>query len=375
MRSIHRAVSILLLLCFFCNLAACSRPQVPEAPTATTAPAAPTQPYPAQKVLINTDGMTDLQKAVVITAESYYLRGKYAQYSQGKRVHGARAPEDYTEQAIGYTDCSAFVWDVYHFSLGIDICNGTVNTAYMCANPGNAVLCEEPIKNKFSSMSGAEQAAKLIEFRNTLQPGDVIVYRYADGNNGHAMLYVGGGMMIHSTGSDSKTEENGTVLYESVNSLLASKGSRSLLTKSIYLILRPLNSYKGEIPAHTQSRMNLMRGIRAEKLTSLGKEQIASPGTEITFTFRIQNRSDLDKTLTVSDTVPANTTYLSGAQTVTGNALSWTVNVPAGQTAEVAYTVRINPDAPKGSYLYTKSQISGIPVNCPVIQILGSYQP
>lgn len=377
MKRFQKITSAVVSACLVCALTACgSAPKAPPVPSTVPSTAAPTQPLPEQKVLVSTEGMTDLQKAVIITAESYYLRGRYAQYSQGKRIPGTRAPEDYTEQAIGYTDCSAFVWDVYNFSLGIDICNGTVNTAYMCTNPGNAVLYEEPIKNNFASMSGKEQAAKLKEFRDTLQPGDVIVYRYADGSNGHAMLYVGGGMIIHSTGSDSKTEENGTVLYESIaTTLLSPTSRRSILTKSVYVVLRPLSNYTGEIPAHTRSRMDLMRGIRAEKLNSLDGGKIVSPGETVTFTFRIQNRSDRDKTLTVTDSVPVNSAYISGAQTVNGDQLSWTVTVPAGETAEVSYTVRVDPNTPKGSYLYSQSRVSGISVNCPVIQILGSYRP
>lgn len=364
MKFLQKSLSLILLLSLILSLASCdSKPEAPAEPSSA--------PLPEQKVLIDTEGMTDLQKAVIITAESYYLRGKYAQYSQGKRACGIRAPEDYTEQAVGYTDCSAFVWDVYYFSLGIDMSNGSANTAYYCANPGYAVLYEEPLKDNFAAMSGKEQAAKLKEFRDTLQPGDVIVYRYADGNNGHAMLYVGNGMIIHSTGSDSKTEENGTVLYDSIlTTLLSPSSSRSILTKSVYVILRPLLGSNGEIPAHTRQRMELMRGIVAEKLCTHTLNQPVAPGETMTFTFRIRNRSNREKVLTVTDTVPENTTYVSGAQQVNGTQLSWTVTVPAGGSTEVSYCVQVDPSAPVGQYIFSNSEVSGIAVNCTVVQIL-----
>lgn len=369
MKCFPKAFRAILSFFLIFTLAACGR--LPESPATT-----PTVPVPEQKVLVNTEGMTPQQKAVVITAESYYLRGKYAQYHQGKRACGARAPEDYTEQYVGYTDCSAFVYDVYKFALGIDISNGSATTSYYCANPSYPVLYEEPIKNNFAAMSGKEQAAKIKEFKDALQPGDVIVYRYADESNGHAMLYVGNGMILHSTGSDSKTEENGTVLYESIVATLLNSGSRrSILTKSVYVILRPLLGFKGEIPAHTLQRMDLMRGIRAEKLSSHKWKQTVAPGEPMTFTFRIQNRSDREKTLSISDTVPKNTIYVSGAQTVKGNQLSWTVTVPAGGTVEVSYSVQVDPAAPRGQYIFSRSNISGIPVNCHIVQILGTYQP
>ena len=225
-------------------------------------------------------------------------------------------------------------------------------------------------------MSEAEQAAKIKKFKDTLQPGDIIVYRYADESNGHAMLYVGNDMIIHSTGSDSKTEENGTVLYESITTTLLNPNSRrSILTKRVYVILRPLLGFKGKIPAHTLQRMDLMRGIRAEKLSSHKWKQSVAPGEPMTFTFRINNRSNREKTLTITDTVPANTTYVSGAQTVNGDQLSWSVTVPAGDTVEVSYSVQVDPTAPRGRYIYSKSYISGIPVNCHIVQILGAYQP
>lgn len=376
MKIIQKTLSFILAFCLLFSLSGCN--QKPEAPTEPTAPPTvpPTEPLPEQKVLVITEGMTDLQKAVVITAESYYLRGAYAQYDQGLRKYGARAPEDYTEQYVGYTDCSAFVYDVYKFSLGIDISSPSATTASYCKNPFHPVLYEEPIKNNFSAMSGEEQAAKLKEFRDTLQPGDVIVYRSADGNTGHAMLYAGNGMIIHSTGSDSSTEKNGTVLFESIaTTLLSSSSRRSILTKSVYVILRPLLSFKGEIPAHTQQRMDIMRGVKAEKLSTHKWKQTVSPGETMTFTFRITNRSNLDKTLTVTDTVPNNTIYISGAQTVNGNQLSWTVTVPAGETVECSYSVQVDPAAPLGNYISSRSEVSGIPVNCPVVRILPAYQP
>ena len=367
MKRIRKITSAILSICFIFSLAACdNRTESPSDPST----AAPTQSLPEQKVLINTEGMTDLQKAVVITAESYYLRGKYAQYSQGKRTPGARAPEDYTEQSTGYTDCSAFVFDIYLFALGLDISNGSALTSSYCSNPFSPVLYEEPVKNNFSAMSPTDQALKLKEFTDTLEPGDVIVYRNADNTSGHAMLYVGNGMMIHSTGSDSGVEENGTVLYEPIANSLLSTGRRSLLTKSVYVILRPLLQFKGEIPAHTLQRMDLMRGIKAEKLSSLNGKQSVVPGTEITFTFRIANHSDREKTLTVTDTVPDNTVYISGGQTKDGDLLTWTVTVLPGETAEVSYIVQVDPKAPQASYIYTQSEISGIPVRCPVIMVL-----
>ena len=369
MKRFQATVSIGLIICLLFTLVACGKtPADPTVPP--TEPS--TAPLPEQQVLINTEGMTDLQKAVVITAESYYLRGRYMQYSQGRRTPGVKAPEDYTSQYAGYTDCSAFVHDVYRFALGVDISGGSPLTENYCKAPFCPVLYEQPVKDKFSSMPVYELAAKTKEFLECIQPGDIVVYRNAANTSGHAMLYVGNNMMIHSTGSDSATEENGTCRYDSIiNAFFSKSDSRYLFNKSVYVILRPIKAFTGEIPAPTQQRMDLMRGVVAEKLCTHTWGQHVRPGETMTFTFRIQNRSNLEKTLTVTDTVPANTTYISGAQTVNGAKLSWTVTVPAGGSAEVSYSVRVDPTAPVGQYIYSSSEISGIAVNCPVVQILN----
>ena len=149
----------------------------------------------------------------------------------------------------------------------------------------------------------------------------------------------------------------------------------TILTKSVYVILRPLLSFQGEIPSHTQQRMDIMRGIRAEKLSTHKWGKTVAPGESMTFTFRIQNRSNLEKTLTITDTVPKYTLYVSGAQSKNGDQLSWTITVPAGDTVEVSYSVQVDPAAPRGEYISSRSYISGVALNCPVVRILGTYQP
>ena len=386
MNAFKRITSLILLLCLVFSLAACGiKPAETDPSTASTAPTASTTPttpdLSKQKVLVDTEGMTELQKAIVITAESYFLRGKYAQYDQysltavekgnvNRRLHGIMAPEDYTSQHYGYTDCSSFVYDVYKFALGMSI-SDPANTKTYCAGSVHTILSETPKTSGFSKLSAEELAAKEKTFLDTLQPGDIIAYRAANGNSGHAMLYVGNNMMIHSTGSTydytagaDKTEPNGTYYYDSINALLMPGNKRYLFDKSIYIIMRPLNSFEGEIPAHTRSRMEVMRGMVAEKLCSHSYGQTVNPGDTMTFTFRIKNRSSITKTVTVTDTVPAGTTYVSGAHTVSGKTLSWTVPIPAGAAVDLTYSVTVDAATAPGTYIQSESFVSGISVNC-----------
>ena len=363
MKAINKVLSILLVLCMVFAVSGCEK---------------------EEKVMVDTNKMTDLQKAVVITAESFYLRGNYAQYDMGmlydkgfggsmeRRSVGVKAPEDYTSQNMGYTDCSGFVFDVYRTALDIEIIGGIPWTKPYCESMDNTVLREKPIEWG----NGVDIDKKLKEFADTLQPGDIMVYRYKDGASGHAMLYVGNGMMIHSGGSSfsyeegkENYEENGTYLYEPISDSLLKPGhKRYLADKSVYVIVRPLDGFKGDIPEDTLSRMNEMRGIKAEKLATCSYGQTANPNSEITFMFCIENRSDTDKTLTVTDTVPEFTQYILGAQKVDGNKLSWEVEVPAGKKTEVSYKVKVMANA-LGQKIVSESFVSSVAVNCPAILV------
>ena len=377
MKLLQRILSIFLLCCLIFSMVACGKGQAPV----PTEPTEPTQPA-LEQVIVDTTGMTELQKAIVVTAESYYLRGKWAQYDQysltkmssgniNRRLLGIMAPEDYTSQYAGYTDCSSFVYDVYKFALGMSI-SSPANTKTYCAGSVHTILSEKPSAN----MTDEERSAKEQAFRDTLQPGDIIVYRTANGSSGHAMLYVGSNKMIHSSGSTydfstgtDKTEKNGTYSYESIDILFNQSNRRWLFDKSIYIIMRPLNKFEGTIPDHTLQRMGGMRGIVAEKLCSATYGQTVSPGGTLTYTFQIQNRTSRPVTLAVMDLLPADVAYVSGAEAVTDNTLSWHLTIADGATESISYTVKVNESTSTGTYIQSSSTVGGIPVNAPRVQV------
>ncbi len=337
-----------------------------------------------ETVIMDTTGMTEGQKAVVVTAESFYLRGEYAQYDMGtlyvgedgtelcRRLTGEKAPEDYTSQHTGYTDCSGFVYDVYIAALGKKITEGSVWTKPFCESLENTVLRVFPPQ----IASEEEKEAKLKEFVDTLQPGDIIVYRYKGNTSGHALLYVGDGMIVHSGGKsfDYKNgveiyEEKGTFYYQPVSETFFNPEHRLyLLNKPVYVIVRPLDSFKEQIPEHTLSRMNQMRGVFAEKIASHTHGQTVNPNDEITFTFKLVNHSDAVKNLVITDALPENTIYLSGAQKKDGNNLRWELELPAKQSVEVSYKVKVMPDT-YGKEIVSNSYVSDIKVNCPAILV------
>lgn len=372
MKRYVRWVAVICVMCLLCGLCACGGKGIET----------------VDNVIIDTTDMTDVQKAVVITAESMFLRGNRAQYDQtsftkgasrsvGRRTTATRKVEDFTTQYFGYHDCSSFVFDVYWNALGMDFSEGPTkrNTKWYMSNP-HVVYMQTPQESGFSSMTAEQLEEKKQELLKQLQPGDIINYRKPGNSAGHAMLYVGNDTLLHSQGGDytgayEKRESKGTYSKDSLNELLLSSGSvRYLFKMHSYAILRPLNAFEGEIPADTVARMGAMRGIMAEKLSSHTYGQTVSLGGEVTFTFHFENKSTAEKTVEITDTVPENTTYVSGADTVDGSTLKWTVTIPADGEKEVSYKVKVTEDtAALGKTIRSESTVSGIAVNCPAITI------
>ncbi|GGC48976.1 hypothetical protein GCM10011386_46510 [Parapedobacter defluvii] len=72
-------------------------------------------------------------------------------------------------------------------------------------------------------------------------------------------------------------------------------------------------------------------------------------GEELTYTITVTNTGDVDYDgITVSDAIPANTAYKEGSASeggsLSGNTLTWTVDVPFGESREVSFTVVVADD-------------------------------
>lgn len=382
-------------------------PTQTAAPTEAESTAAPTEAVPTTAPTevtdapalppIEADPRFDSleQEAVVKTALAFLDRGKYIQYDDTRfnsavQIYrwqvGLYGPEDHTQQSIGYTNCAAFTYDVYKSALDYDI--GAYTTANLTAK-GTSVRKYTYLPT--GKETAAEKAAVEAEFRANLQVGDIIVVRYNGKNegNGHAMLYVGtevleNGMdIIHSTGSSysyaeftEKEERNGTVQTMSTKRLFSSGSSLYTFSKLKSLcLIRPLATYKGGVPENTQNRIRNLEGIVAEKLSSHTKGMTVNPGEIMSFTFSVSNKNDHPVTLEIRDTVPANTTYINGAEQVSGDSLSWQLSVPANASTMVSYTVQVKADAPYGEAVVSESTVGGVKTVCPKVYIQKTLTP
>ncbi len=336
--------------------------------------------------------LTPEQEAVIVTANSFLLRGEKLQYADtrlGQALNsefrwkaGFFSPEDYTSDNWGYTNCAAFTYDVYYNALGMDLHNLDTKfyTTYNQMNYSEEIgirkyhmICESA-----DSYTAEDKERIKREIYDLLEPADILVVRR--GGNGHSMLYIGNGNIIHSGGSvynysDAKENYEASIRQMRFDDYFFTEGAGGYIfgsdigkEVSSFAILRPLDIFEGEIPEVTQNRVKNMQGIMAQKLSTHNATKTVNRGEEITFTFEVYNSNDNNVSLEISDIVPENTTYISGAEKKNGNKLSWKINLEANTRKKVSYKVRVNQKVEYGTAIRSvESFVGGIPVRCPEI--------
>lgn len=336
------------------------------------------------------DVLTDKQQVIVDTAKYYLQRGEMLQYddtyftyqssefgNESRWEAGISAPEERTSQDIGYINCAAFTHDVYWSVFGVKLPSSMYTTANLTNNSAkNDMNMYSFTREKTDTHTDAEKEQVKNDFLNTLEPGDIMVV--LRGTSGHAMLYIGDGLFIHSTGSSYnysgsygvETYEP-TIRYNRVMDYFFNENSTNgyvFGNVTSLCIVRPLNNAEWanyEVNENAQNRVDNLMGITAEKLPSVGKAVTVNAGDEITYTFSIRNDNKTAKTLEITDKVPANTVYVSGGDRVEGDMLYWTVTVPAESTTKVSYTVKVAEDTPYGTEIVSNdATIGGVVHKC-----------
>ncbi len=339
--------------------------------------------------------LSEAQEAVIATANSYLLRGGRIQYadtylsnilnSEYRWQIAKKSPEDCTTDEWGYLNCAAFTYDVYYYGLGMDMnyadiklnkCKNLMQYSEELGIRKYYMQCE------YSNEYTEEEKEKIVnDIMDTLQPADILVVRRDDGS-GHALLYIGNGNIIHCTGSAynySKSKENyeASIIRARFKDYFLTEGSRGYIfgrdtgvNVNSFAIVRPIDIFEGEIPEASKNRAKNMNGIMAEKVSSHNSAKSVGPNQEMTFTFNVYNTNDESVTVDISDKVPANTTYVSGAEKQDGDKLSWKLTLPANTRKSVSYTVKVNENAKYGDTVQSNdSKVGGVSINCPAVLI------
>jgi uncharacterized repeat protein (TIGR01451 family) len=190
------------------------------------------------------------------------------------------------------------------------------------------------------------------------------------------MLYVGNGLIIHSSGSNYSAKNQtdtheASIRFMSVTELFDAElsASRYMFTHERFAIVRPQNLYEGSVylSSNTTNRVANMDGVIAEKVASTAMGKTVDAGDEITYTFYIFNTNDTPKTFDITDKISSHVTFVSGTDnpTVNGADISWKIEVQADTRVAVSYTVKVNA----GVAAYTKidggqAKINGVSHMC-----------
>ena len=355
-------------------------------------------------VKLDSNNLTNEQKALQEVAYAYYRQSNQLQYDSNRKSFNY-APEEATGQNSIYSVCSSFTYLVYDqaFVIKLPTVTNTLNAyAYQNKEQDDIILSlyGDELKNQVSTASQrAEFARKLLEEYN-LSVGDVITW--STGYEGHAMMvyeitYNTDGnpidaTIIHSTSnfekdtnklkkglSYSNTLNSETGIYEGTIKMMdLTRTVYSARNMTYFAIIRPLltdenNEYTGEYYASscksnggsgvagynctsslenytmtpaTQSRLKYS-GIGIEKTVDKFNKSNVYPGDTLTYTISITNNSDSAyQNLPVTENIPEYTTLSNaGGGTVNNNVITWNINVPAGTTQTISYSVTVDKDS------------------------------
>ncbi len=289
------------------------------------------------------EGFTEKQKAMVITAEAFLLRGMRIQYADTRMFPNGtfrwlrRLPaETYTTQETGYTQCAGFGIEVATQAIGYK--TNELWAKDIIKNEGMCPFSYTPTYQE----TDEEKAQIEKEFFNTLLPGDIISIIRKNGL-GHVMLYIGCGDIIHSTGGVYNYEKGIETYEPTVRFMRAIDLFRKETYPTSYVfseltnlsILRITDKEGIEITEQTQNRMNNMRGIVAEKTASHTKADTVNIGDEITYTVSVFNANKDEKTLEVKFETQENTTLLKGEPLQS-------ITVPSEERVQVEFKIRVD---------------------------------
>jgi len=330
------------------------------------------------------------QEALVAVAKAFYARGVNFQYDDSRLVTGdvvqpviyrwsrthdviENSPEDGTDQYTCYTNCAAWAHDVYLETFGFDVIAWIVGDFH--DDPEMQIL----VHNVTDQETEEEKAEIEACFRASLQPGDVLNY-YRRPVGGHTIVYVGEGIFLHSTAPDriggsylydrkeEKFEPEGTIGCNTIDELFTPGNRFYLWDRGRFSITRPLKKFpQMQITEKTKQRVKNLQGIVAQMLSSHPQSITADLGEEITFTFSLKNMRAESATLDIEDVVPEGSTYVGGGHKVEGRRVSFKVDIPAGETAKVSYTVKVNDDPAlyNGGYIFSRNaKVGGVDIKC-----------
>ena len=328
-------------------------------------------------------------------AYAFYYQLPYVDYDQyNTRRNINPTPEDATEEQRIYLDCSSYVNAVYYNAFGVNILPyaitekgaSTANfTAYAKDNPDNVDVVGYYERKDYTTDEA--QKALLKELLDNLQVGDVIVYRKA--SSGHALIYVGGGKILHCMNTNSFRRHpelsekeskpyldplesydyvsTSSVGFESTFNLFESPGAQRYLFSENYVnfsILRPLN--RGLTATDEAEARMTIPSLSIEKLVSIGMYSAVFAGDELTYTVTLKNNGESDLlNVNLAEKVPAGTEFVSASENVihNGGNITWTGAVKANSEVVLSFKVKVTATTPGTLIESNEGKVNGLSLN------------
>ncbi|MBQ7623667.1 MAG: DUF11 domain-containing protein, partial [Clostridia bacterium] len=326
------------------------------------------------------------------SALAYRQRGRFTQYDQLTTERATytfsrrrteppyNRPEAATSQNKLYIDCSSFAFstllDAFDFNIGA---SRSKTLTFDVKPSANLLIPFEWCATDDGALSADAATALLL---STIRPGDVLSYSDPENNDGHTMLYIGNGQFIHCTGGSSfalagadydftglfdKQEIPAAVIFDNIDVLIKTYEPRYLFDTSKELTVRLLRPvYANLTPsARAVSRMNNLSGVLVYKESSAPRGVTVNPGEDVTFTVVIKNLSNATKTVSVTETKPAELSYKTGSGT-------FDATVAPGETKRISYTLTVSASAAAGAVLDVQSNAFAVPLNKTEIRVANT---
>ncbi|MBR2473112.1 MAG: InlB B-repeat-containing protein [Clostridia bacterium] len=328
--------------------------------------------YIAQDMILDLSGLTKAYakgfEEVYQTALAYKARGAAFQYDSasmtrtyansglGQMRYDRLAPAEMASwQYTLQLDCSSWLLANFINSIGYDFEGG-----YDCAT-----FCSMPTTNAYAHINTNKETTKekdaiMAEWRSILQPGDVMVYRYANGAGGHVMLYIGDNKMIHCSGDgyyDGKSKNNhtgeinktltgkaydvdeakGAMPIDKITTLMQHDTRLGMMSstypKGRFAIIRPYSFESNAVTPYGELHTTYP-DLYIEKTTSHPQGHSVAIGEEFTMYIRFENRGAKDITLEVENYIPENSKLVKGLEKQTVK-----LNSYDSKTIEVTYVI------------------------------------
>ncbi len=330
------------------------------------------------------DAVYTVEDAAKEIAYAYYRQEKQLNYNQTMSRRNINvSPEEATSQHMLFIDCSSYVNAVIKEAFGINILPYETTEK----SPNTANYFEYAITNvdsddvvgvwKRADYSFSEDETVMNTVKGLLKVGDILNYRKAD--TGHALIYVGEGQFLHSTGDDfnddslnpekssegfNQSEPNGTVKLDSWDIVFDKEGERYVFKENYtgFCILRP--TARGvQVTEETHARM-LSKGLDGEKTSDIGVNTSLAVGDKITYTVTVENHRDLGyKEVEVKDVLDDNLEFVSGSKGVScdGQNVTFKKNVKAGKSFTISWTAKVKDSVKPGTVIVSdKTTVNGV---------------